>query len=98
MAELRENVVEWLTGDDRITMTLTQKRHINKARRLVEYYTNHGDPRADLLENPDGSVFVHLPLEALKLSAKTTRTMSEEQKRAASDRLRAARSERIRSE
>ena len=87
MAEIRENVIEWITGDDRICCTFTQKKHINLARRLVSTYINNGDNRADLLENPDGSVFCHLPLEALKLKPKTIRTMSDEQKASVRDRL-----------
>ena len=91
MAEIRENVIEWITGDDRICCTFTQKKHINLARRLVATYINTGDNRADLLENPDGSVFCHLPLEALKLKSKTIRIMSDEQRDAIAERLRTAR-------
>ena len=91
MAEIRENVIEWITGDDRITCTFTQQRYITKARRTVERYKNNGDDRSDLIENPDGSVFCHLPLDALKLAPKATHNMSEEAKAAATERIVAAR-------
>lgn len=64
MADLKENVIEWFTGDDRITVTLTQKRYINKVKTLAKRFENE----VDFLENPDGSIIAHLPLKALKLS------------------------------
>ena len=95
MAEARENVIEWITGDDCICCTFTQKKHINLVRRLVATYINNGDNRADLVENPDGSVFCHIPLEALKLKSKTIRTMSDEQRGAIAERLRVARESKV---
>lgn len=91
MADVRENVIEWLSGDDRIACTFTQQRYITKVRALVEAYRNQGDDRADIIQNPDGSVFCHLPIEALKLRGKSTRVLSEEQIEAAKVRLAAAR-------
>lgn len=63
--DIHENVIEWITGDDHIVCTLTQKKYINKARKIVEKqpYLKHW-----WHENKDGSVVCHLPLKVLKLS------------------------------
>lgn len=91
MAEIRENVIEWITGSDVLTLTVTQPRYITKVKKLVEHYNQYSDKLADYLVNPDGSVFAHLPLECLKLSPKRSVEYSEEQRAAARDRIAAAR-------
>ena len=65
MAELRENCIEWINGQNTITVTLSQKKYINKVKRMAE---KHPDLVSILAENDDGSIFAHLPLKALKLS------------------------------
>ena len=69
MIDVKENVIEWITGENTISCTFTQKKYINKVRKLR-------DKRMDLvpvfIENPDGSIFCHLPLKALKLYLKTS--------------------------
>ena len=69
MADLKENVIEWITGDNYISCTFTQKKYINKVRKLR-------DKRPYLVpifhENNDGSIFCHLPLKALKLYLNTS--------------------------
>lgn len=69
MNEVKENVIEWITGDDYISCTFTQKKYINKVRKLR-------DKRMDLvpifIENSDGSIYCHLPLKALKLYLNTS--------------------------
>ena len=69
MTDLKENVIEWITGDDYISCTFTQKKYINKVRKLM-------DKQPCLVsvfhENKDGSIFCHLPLKALKLYLKTS--------------------------
>ena len=91
MSNLKENVIEWITGDDRITLTLTQPRYITKVLRIVEHYANLNDNRADVLINPDGSVFAHLPIECLKLSPKRIVELREDQKDVMRERVAAAR-------
>ena len=68
MVELRENCIEWITGDDEIACTFTQKKYINKVRKMM-----NKQPKlvTKFIENPDGSIFCHLPLKALKLYLKT---------------------------
>jgi len=82
---MRENVIEWYTGSDTVTVTLTQQRFINKIRKLAETNAN---VTIDA-ENEDGSVLAHLPLNFLRISA--PRQMSEEQKAEASERLKSVR-------
>ena len=89
--DIRENVIEWITGENVICLTVTQPRYITKIKKLVEHYNQHNDKRADCLVNQDGSVLAHLPLECLKLSPKRYVEYSEEWKAAARERLIAAR-------
>ena len=65
MAELRENCIEWLNGQDVVSVTLSQKRLISKVKRMAE---KHPNLVKILAENADGSIFAHLPLKAVKLS------------------------------
>lgn len=65
MADFKENAIEWLTGDDTISVSLTQKKYINKVKKLA---VKHPNLVSILKENSDGSIFAHLPLKALKLS------------------------------
>jgi len=60
----RENCIEWITGQDRITVSVTQKKYVNKVKRLAKMHEND----VDFIENTDGSIVAHLPLKALKLS------------------------------
>lgn len=64
MAEFKENVIEWITGDKEIACTFTQTKYINKIRKLMLKRPNLV---SNFIENPDGSIFCHLPLKALKL-------------------------------
>lgn len=62
---LQENVIEWFNGDDYISCTLRSRKHINKVRKIAVEWPNLVPI---FNENKDGSVFVRLPLKALKLS------------------------------
>lgn len=81
---MRENVIEWLTGQETISVTLTQKKYINRVKRLAKKYPEQVQV---LVENDDGSIFAHLPLKALKLNIITS-NLTEEQKKANAERLR----------
>ena len=65
-----ENVIEWLTGDDTVTMTLSQKKYVNRIKRLGAAYIE--------AENTDGSILAYVPLSWIKISP--PRKVSEEQK------------------
>jgi len=88
MSELRENVIEWITGDDHVSVTLTDRRYINKVRKLMDELDEN---ERVFVENKDGSIFAHLPLEMVKLGKKRTVELSDEQKAAIAARLAAAR-------
>jgi hypothetical protein len=70
MDRLKENCIEWLTGQKMIAVTLSQKKYINRVRSLVEKYAEMG---CELVENRDGSVFAKLPLSALHLYITTSK-------------------------
>lgn len=69
-----ENVIEWLTGDARVGMTLSQTKWINRVRKLKKTHPED----VGLVENDDGSVFASIPIGWLKVSA--PRTLSDERK------------------
>lgn len=73
MAEIKENVIEWITGDKTVTVSLTQKRHINRVKMLAEKHPNLVEIVA---ENRDGSLCAHLPLKALHLFIYASKTGS----------------------
>ena len=78
---MRENCIEWLNGQDRVTVTLSQGRLINKVKKLAEKYKE-----VEILkENEDGTIVAKLPLKVIKISA--PRQMTEEQREQAKERL-----------
>lgn len=81
----KENAIEWYTGGNIATLSLTSRRHITKVKKLATTHPNE----VEIVENPDGSLFAHVPLSYIKISA--PRQMSEEQKQKAADRLRKTR-------
>lgn len=87
MAELKENVIEWITGEDTISVTLSQTKHINKVERLAKKYP---DLVQILKRNSDGSIFAHLPLKSLKLNI-ITNNLTEEQRKVRAERLKESR-------
>lgn len=62
--DLKDNHIEWFTGDDRMTVTLTQRKFINRVLNLAKKY---GDQVEIVAENTDGSLCAHLPVKALHL-------------------------------
>lgn len=78
---MSENAIEWLTGDERITVSFTQKKFANKLRALAKKYPDE----VDLIENQDGSVFGHMPIKYLRLSH--PRKISDEQRQKLSERM-----------
>ena len=77
----KENNIEWLTGQDRVTLSFSQGKFINKIKRLAESH-----PEVEIVaENKDGTITAHVPLKYIKISA--PRVMTEEQRQQARDRL-----------
>lgn len=77
-----ENAIEWLTGDGRICLSLTQKRYINRIRKLEA--TRPDD--VDIITNQDGSICAHVPLAWLKITP--TKELTEERRAELSERMR----------
>lgn len=85
---MRENVIEWMTGDDTIAVTVSQKKFITRIRQLAE---KHPKTVQILAENSDGSIFAHLPLKSLKL---TIISLDESRKTELAENMRAVRERR----
>lgn len=80
-----ENNIEWLTGDERACGSFTQKRFVNRMKRLAEARPSE----VDIIENEDGSVCVHFPMKWVRISIPPKpREMSEEEKEQKADVLR----------
>ena len=88
--ENTENMIEFISGTRTATVTFTNKKHINRIKKL---YEERKDDFKYFVENPDGSVCAKLPLKWIKINAgsKEGRVMTEEQKEAARIRLANAR-------
>lgn len=74
---MRENCIEWIEGDSRITITTYHRKFINKLKAISEEKPEEVEI---IKENKDGSICVHAPLEFLKIGPKKSYNLSEEQK------------------
>ena len=81
-ADFRENAIEWYNGQDTITITLSQKKYINKIKQLANKYPNEVKIIA---ENENGSICAHIPLRYLKIQR--PRELTEEERIEAAKRL-----------
>lgn len=84
---MNENVIEGLDDEDTISVTFHQKRFVNKIKRLA----NIDENVTILAENPDNSIFAHLPISYLKLSPKRKDNISVERKAELAERMRTIR-------
>ena len=85
-----ENCIEFLSGERSAVVSFTNKKHINRIKKL---YEERKDDFKYFHENTDGSIWAKIPLKWVKLNpgSKTGRVMTEEQKEAARIRLANAR-------
>lgn len=87
-----DNCFEWLLNEKTASVTFSQKRYVNKLKRYAKDYP---DDVKIIAENSDGSVFAHVPVSWFKFSPpRQGREMTNEEKSAAAERLRNARSNR----
>ena len=88
MAEISENNIEWYTGDDRVTLSFSQKKYVSKIKKYAK-----NNPEVDIVaESLDGSICAHLPLSWIKISPpRKGREFTEEERLAAAERLKVAR-------
>lgn len=81
-SDVKENCIEWLTGEQRVALTITQKKFKS---RIKNYADKYPDEVKILHENADGSIYCHMPLKYIHITR--TREMTEEEKQAAKERL-----------
>ena len=88
-----ENCIEFLSGERSAVVSFTNKKHINRIKKL---YEERKDDFKYFHENTDGSICAKIPLKWIKLNpgSKNGRVMTEEQKEAARIRLANARNKR----
>ena len=77
-----ENCIEWLTGQKAITITVTDRKMVNKLKKLYEDRKNEF---LSFTENKDGSVCAKVPKRLVKINAGSRpdapkKEISEEQK------------------
>ena len=82
----QENMIEFTTGQNTATVTFTNRKYINRIRKLYE------KPRDDFtyfVENKDGSVCAKIPLKWIRIKPgrKNSHVMTDEQKESARNRL-----------
>lgn len=80
--DCRENSIEWYNGNEIMTVTLSQKKFINKILKLAELYPD--EVKVDII-NDDGTILAHIPLRYLRFTR--PRELSEEEKEIARERL-----------
>ena len=85
-----ENVIEFISNTRTATVTFTNKKHINRIKKL---YEERKDEFKYLVENPDGSVCAKIPLKWIKISPpkRNSRIYTEEEKQKIAERLRNSR-------
>ena len=74
-----ENCIEFLSGERSAVVSFTNKKHINRIKKL---YEERKDDFKYFPENTDGSICAKIPLKWIKLNpgSKNGRVMTEEQK------------------
>ncbi len=80
--DLRENALEWYTGNNMVTVTLSQKRLINKIKKLAQQFPD--EVKIDCI-NDEGTILAHIPLSYLKITR--PREVSDEQRIKARERF-----------
>lgn len=82
-----EFAIEWVRGDEIATVTACSYSKLKS--KLLKYAESHPEECKILHINSDGSICAHVPVKWVKVSP--PRTMSEEQRAAAGERLNKAR-------
>ena len=82
----RENVIGWYKGSEIATVTFSQGRYISMIKKLAE---KHPDD-VKILENTDGTILAYVPVKAIHISIVHRVEMTDEQKKAASERMKKA--------
>lgn len=78
-----ENVIEWERDQERASLTLCQRRTINRIKELAEKYPEECQI---LAQNKDGSIFAHIPVKWIRINP--PKQLSENQRAAIAERMR----------
>lgn len=81
---MSEFAIEWVKGDKEAAVTVPSGTALKS--KLIRLASEYPEEVKILVENQDGSLFVHIPVNYVKISP--PRKVSEEQKEAASERFR----------
>lgn len=84
MADERENAIEWINGQSRVTVTLSQGRYISKIKKLAEKFPEEVEI---IKENADGTILAHIPLNYIKIN-RASRDLTEEERGELAERAR----------
>lgn len=88
MEAFNETAMDHISGNDYWAVSTGEQKIRN---RLAKLYEQYPDEVKLIAENQDGSVFYHVPKNWIKISPSIKRTLTDEQREAARDRLAAAR-------
>lgn len=83
MEAYRENVIEWLKDEERVSLTITQGRYKTRIERLAK---ERPDECQVLARNKDGSIFVYIPVSWIRINPGMN--LTEEQRQELSERAR----------
>lgn len=86
-AEIKETVYEHESGKDTFTITAAERWSISMVRKLKE---KHPGEVQIVAENSDGTLLARMPYSWMRITPKRKVNMSEEQRAAAAQRLKAA--------
>ena len=83
---------EWILGEATASVTFSQKKFVNKLKKLAKQYPDNVEIIA---ENEDGSICAHVPVSWFKFSPpKKGRTFTDEERAEAAERMKNAREKR----
>ena len=86
--DLKENAIEFYRDDARATGSFSQGRYITRIKKLAEEYP---DECQIVAVNDDSSIVAHFPVKWIKIYPGHGRELTEEEKIAGAERLRAYR-------
>ncbi len=84
MTDERENAIEWINGQNRVTVTLSQGRYISKIKKLASKFPEEVQIIAI---NEDGTMLAHIPLSYIKIN-RASRDLTEEEREELAERAR----------
>lgn len=93
MADFKETCIEYLNVDNNATFCSSESKWINKILKLKEEHPDEVDIQV-YPEDNQGMIVAHVPKSWMRLSPPRTREMTDEQRKAAAERMAHARAKR----